>query len=291
MQQFHSRAVLADGHSECATIGRARHLDSWLMDAATCREVFAHGTPDGGLGLVEGAFEPGSGRTPLRSECLTPRDSVWPASTTDACARLETLCRWLDLPRLVVLDAALLNVCHLPSLPADTNGLLLIGLENVTAAARLETQLSALWGVPVLGWLDRAAMSKYSSGIRNSGSIEAAYWQAMLADSLERSLKIDALIRLTTARRWPDVLLRLFRQRTIDRSPCIAIAHDEVFDGYFQETLDLLELHGARLEVFSPLRDEALPAGTDVVYIGGGGVEQHAAALAENTCMTLALRE
>ena len=45
------------------------------------------------------------------------------------------------------------------------------------------------------------------------------------------------------------------------------------------------------MKVFSPLRDECLPADTDIVYLGCGSPHEHAAALAENHCMLMALKE
>jgi cobyrinic acid a,c-diamide synthase len=52
----------------------------------------------------------------------------------------------------------------------------------------------------------------------------------------------------------------------------------------------LLELRGASVVGFSPLRDENLPPQSDVVYFGCGHPERYAAALSENHCMFAALR-
>src|SRR4029077_935542 len=71
----------------------------------------------------------------------------------------------------------------------------------------------------------------------------------------------------------------------------VAVAYDEAFNCYFPDTLDMLELRGATVRVFSPLRDECLPADTDIVYLGCGSTHEHAAALAGNHCMLLALKE
>ncbi len=45
---------------------------------------------------------------------------------------------------------------------------------------------------------------------------------------------------------------------------------DDAFHCYFPDTLDLLELRGATVCDFSPLRDERLPVDTDIVYFGCG---------------------
>ncbi len=71
----------------------------------------------------------------------------------------------------------------------------------------------------------------------------------------------------------------------------VAVAFDEAFRCYFADALELLETSGATVIDFSPLRDETLPADADLVYLGCGHPERHAAALAENHCMRLALRE
>src|SRR5690606_21378146 len=71
----------------------------------------------------------------------------------------------------------------------------------------------------------------------------------------------------------------------------VAVAYDEAFRCYFPDTLDLLEHLGATVVDFSPLRDEALPLGTDIVYFGCGHPERYAEALASNHCMMLAIRE
>jgi cobyrinic acid a,c-diamide synthase len=70
----------------------------------------------------------------------------------------------------------------------------------------------------------------------------------------------------------------------------VAIAYDEAFNCYFQDTLDVLERRGASMVDFSPLRDENLPPETDLVYLGCGHPERYATALSENHCMKAALR-
>ena len=66
--------------------------------------------------------------------------------------------------------------------------------------------------------------------------------------------------------------------------------YDEAFFGYFPSTLDQLELLGAQVVDFSPLRDESLPPETEIVYLGCGRPEAFAQALSENHCMKSALR-
>jgi len=59
----------------------------------------------------------------------------------------------------------------------------------------------------------------------------------------------------------------------------IAIARDAAFVFLYPANLDTLRALGAELSFFSPLADEAVPAGADAVYLPGGYPELHGAAL------------
>jgi cobyrinic acid a,c-diamide synthase len=194
------------------------------------------------------------------------------------------------LPRLAIVDARLLGECRLPERPENVEGLLLDRVTDVAEGCRLETLFESLWNLPVLGWLGalpglRAiidGMSPYSQP--SLGLCHALGNQFSQHGQLERIYRIAGQ--------------RPFRAR---QAPCgarhqpsatvrVAIAYDDCFHGYFPDTLDLLELNGAAVCDFSPLRDERLPPGTDVVYIGCGHPESFADELADNDCMTLALK-
>ncbi|MCG8530544.1 MAG: cobyrinate a,c-diamide synthase [Desulfovibrionales bacterium] len=69
----------------------------------------------------------------------------------------------------------------------------------------------------------------------------------------------------------------------------IAVARDEAFCFCYQENLRLLEASGAKLSFFSPLRDTALPEGTDGVYLPGGYPELYAERLSSNVAMRTAI--
>ena len=71
----------------------------------------------------------------------------------------------------------------------------------------------------------------------------------------------------------------------------MAYAQDEAFGRYFPDTMEALEALGANLIEFSPLRDEQLPDGVDLVMIGCGLPDPHADLLASNVSMVSALRQ
>ena len=242
------------------------------MSPERCREIFVRVARQADLALVEGAF-----------------DSA--ISGEHVGGRLETLCRWLNLPRLVVLDAFGMGQRELPERPQQVDGLLLDRVADGYNLAELSTDLEALWGVPVLGALEelprlRCRLEAVPAGVRPSPRV-----CDQLADHFTRHWQPELLWKLALGREFPAGLTTTapsadpaFTKLTV------AIAYDEAFHCYFQDTVDGLELQGASIVDFSPLRDESLPPGTDVVCLGCGHPERYAAALSENHCMKAALR-
>jgi cobyrinic acid a,c-diamide synthase len=66
------------------------------------------------------------------------------------------------------------------------------------------------------------------------------------------------------------------------RSKRVAVARDAAFCFYYPENLELLAESGGEIVPFSPLADAELPSKTEVLYLGGGYPELHAATLAGN---------
>jgi len=70
----------------------------------------------------------------------------------------------------------------------------------------------------------------------------------------------------------------------------IGVARDEAFGFYYQDTIDALQIAGAELVTFSPLRDEGLPDRIGGLYLGGGFPEEHLDALEANVPLRDAIR-
>ena len=70
----------------------------------------------------------------------------------------------------------------------------------------------------------------------------------------------------------------------------IAIARDAAYGFIYPANLDTLQALGAELAFFSPLAGDALPAGSDAVWLPGGYPELHGETLAANTTFWVNLR-
>ena len=70
----------------------------------------------------------------------------------------------------------------------------------------------------------------------------------------------------------------------------VAVARDEAFSFYYRYNLELLEERGMEIEYFSPLANEAVPEGTEFIYIGGGYPENFVELLSKNTRTMESLR-
>lgn len=265
MQLFHAQAGLVETDPRTGNWGRpVRYLDSWLMRPEICRESFVHGSDDCDVSIVVGRFDT---RDALRG------------------GTLEELCDWLDLPRLVVIDASQLSLCQLPERPSGVVGLLL-DRAAPQDVADLQTRLESLWGVPVLGTLPEMVASQ--SGLVDDASAECG--RGIFGNCLQGSICVSQIMRLAARRDLPIPPRQLFFPGKKLAGLVVAVAYDEAFPCYFPSVLDLFELQGATVQDFSPLRDESLPRGTDWVYIGGGALDRYANQLAKNHCLTVALR-
>ena len=274
VQGFLSQASFVAFHGAATASGLSpRHLDSWLMSPETCRWLFAQGASCCDLAVVQGSFVP-------------PR-----AGEDGQGGSLETLCQWLDLPRIVSLDVSAAGGRGLPR-PARVDALLLDGVEDAQDLARLSDELESCWEVPVLGGLEalpelRAEVAAVPKGTRPPRELCQRLGSQML-----RHMQPQRVMQLASQRKLPWASEPPFDTPwDASSSPLVvALAYDKAINCYFPDTLDLLESRGATVVDFSPLRDERLPPDTDIVYLGCGHPEYHAAELSQNHCMKLALR-
>ncbi|MHB0960660.1 MAG: hypothetical protein ACYC6N_10615 [Pirellulaceae bacterium] len=267
VQAFSSQSRFESRDASVPITGEGRrHLDSWLMQPDICSQLFYNATRFADIGLVEGQYDSLAG----------PRTSG---------GSLNTLCEWLNLPKLAVVNAANLDPCRAPELPQDVAGILLDNVANLEALCRLQTEMEALYGVPLLGWLGRIDhLRSVVTHFSGYGNPTTELCQA-LGDELWAGLRLEKLLQIASRSTFVPVGDDLFRLPAFARPLNIAVAYDEAFSCYFPDTLDVLESQGANVSVFSPLRSERLPRHTDVVYFGCGQPEDFVNELASNFCL------
>ena len=270
-QCFASQACLPGQWTSKVVAGLpARFLDSWLMSREFCREMMIRCSSSADLAAVVGPF------TPTRQEEVSG-------------GSLNELCEWLELPRLAVVDGALIDRQGLPNRP-DADAVILDLASCRRSLPGMITDIETLWNLPVVGALGsvteaRQEVAKLAPGSeisedlckRLSSDFQHHWRPKQFAQIIAGGTPLEGCL--------PEAIHDLPSSR-----PTVAVAYDEAFFGYFPTTLDQLELLGAQVVDFSPLRDENLPPGTDIVYLGCGRPEAFARALSDNHCMKSALR-
>lgn len=150
-------------------------------------------------------------------------------------------------------------------------------------------------GIPVLGVIPRLPAVVVPS--RHLGLIPVAErrpeaYEAVeaLASMVEEHVDVSALIDV--ARKAPeldvdpwDPVVAVQDQAGVGRGVRVAVAAGAAFSFGYAETSELLTAAGAEVVTFDPLHDDALPAGTHGVVIGGGFPEVHAKELSANRSM------
>jgi len=270
---FHDSCSFAVRDPSPVVLGRpGRHLDSWAMTRSDALCAIARATTERETALVAGAF-----------------DSARAAGAGTPASSLDKLAAWLDLPRVAVVDVAQLASRGIAGIP-QCDALLLDRVADARAAAYWQTTLEALWKTPVLGWLEEAATLRAACAAIAPGEQPSRDLCLALAQRLLPTLRIERLRAL--ARRVPPLPVENDAWLTVsgNRRFRLAVAYDNVYAGYYPETLDLLEAAGADICDFSPQRSEAIPDEADIVYFGCGHPETQPEALARNHCLMQSLR-
>ena len=205
----------------------------------------------------------------------------------------------LDAPVILVVDgrgqslSALATVAGFLRFRADSRirGVLFNRMsEGVYSALKPEVEKL---GVQPLGFVPKAPELMIESrhlGLVTPGEIEDLGQKLdALAALLERTVDMEGLLALAgsaPALEAPPAppIPPLPRTR-------IAVARDQAFCFLYRDNLDLLADYGAELIFFSPLHDDALPAGAQGLILPGGYPELHAQVLSENESMRRSVRE
>ncbi len=141
-------------------------------------------------------------------------------------------------------------------------------------------------GLPALGYMPELPACSLAS--RHLGLVTAGEVSGLsqiingLADAAASSLDVAAILKAAHTARpvsYEDVPVR------VAGSVRLAVARDEAFCFYYEDSLRVLERAGAEIVPFSPIHDTALPAACGGLYLGGGYPELYARILSRNEAM------
>ena len=278
VQHFRTRACIMSKEAVGQVTGMpGRHLDAWLMPPEVSRGLFARAGTSAELSVIEGTLG-----DPINCSSAT---------LCEHPGELRPIAEALGLPILAVVscrggDA---DSFHLPAIPDGADAILLDEVPDASALPRLGRLIELTTGLPVIGAVEampgvRAALQKQAPDRKLPEDLIAALARGFLPYT-----DLPALGELARSRPLPEAESRCAPIGRGRRPFRVAYAQDEAFGGYFPDTLEALEALGAELVEFSPLRDEALPDGVNLVMIGCGLPDLHIDVLAANHSMLAAL--
>ena len=272
------------GYHTAATGRVSRNLDTWMVPPEEVNAIFARGQEGADLSVIEGV--------------MGFYDGYEGRSDRGSSAEVAKL---LSAPVILVIDVGKM---------VRSAGAIALGFQQFDPAVRIAGVIANRVGSEAhAGWVSDAVES---AGIAVLGCIPRSERLHVperhlgLHTAHERDNRTAPFLEQAKAAIKSHV--DLDRVRTIAQSapalnltaplplPAksggvrIAVARDDAFCFYYEDNFDLLRAAGAEIVFFSPLQDEALPAGSAGLYLGGGYPELYAAQLSANTRLLAAIR-
>jgi len=283
------------GHHTLLCGRTSRNLDTWMLSDAAVRATFEYAARDADVAVIEGVMGLFDGRGP-----------------TDRRGSTAAVAQLLDVPVVLVIDAEGQGA----SAAAVVRGFAefdptvrVVGVicnrvagprhyEYLTPAIRAHTKATPL------GWLPRDPaweVPERHLGLTTVDDLGASRRWDRAGAALAQTVDVDALLELCKASGGREPPEESADARAVSsggsRPPLantlaktVAVARDAAFCFYYPENVELLAEAGGVITPFSPLADSALPDSTEVLYLGGGYPELHAARLAANGSMRESIR-
>ncbi len=272
------------GYLTQAAGSACRNLDSWMTLPETVKDLFSRNSSPLSIAIIEGVMGLYDGYEGLSEQ----------GSTAEVSKLLRS-------PVVLILDAnnmarsSAAVVLGYKAFDAHVNlaGVIINRVSNPRHYKIVKDAIKQT-NIPVLGYLSQNTQIAFEE--QRLGLVPAIETRSQekidnLAEMAEKTLDIEAIINIShTAPSLEVSSPVIFSKRAIKKNVRIAVAKDKAFNFYYQENLELLEVHGAQIVNFSPLKDKELPAGSTGLYIGGGFPEVYAKELALNERMKADIR-
>jgi cobyrinic acid a,c-diamide synthase len=264
-----------------------RNIDAFLSGPEMIGPLFAHGAKGADVAVVEGVMGLFDGK-----------------SGAGELASTAHIAKLLDAPVMLVVDAGAMArsvAAMVQGYSTFDSGLKVSGvvLNRVGSRAHekmLRDVLKPLH-IPVLGVMHRRHEIRMPD--RHLGLVPVAERRAEARRSLDAlgtvissSINLDEVLKLARSAEPLNVepWRAEFEGVNLPDSIRVAVAAGPSFSFLYRENLELMEAAGAEVVTFDPTTDERLPAGTDVLYLGGGFPETYAEVLSANVAMRESVR-
>ena len=263
---FHSRIIGA----------KSANLDLHFFSENTLRYLLMKNARDRDVSIIEGVmgFYDGMGLTTTRASSyevakITASPVILVVGAKGASLSvLATIQGFLTLYPENNIKGVILNQCT-----AMTYGAL---------AKAIEESL----GIRAFGYLPK--MTDCALESRHLGLVTAAEVENLreklqiMAQQAEKTIDLDGMLALAAeAEAVSCEPVEIPRQEPVR----IAVARDNAFCFYYEDSLEAIKEMGGELVVFSPLKDERLPQNIHGLYLGGGYPELYAEKLSQNQSM------
>jgi len=262
----------------------SRNLDVWMLGEETTRALYAKNAEDADISVVEGV--------------MGLYDGLGTEKDMGSTAHLSKV---LNAPVILVVDgggmsasaAAIVTGYVKYDESVQIAGVILNNMHGERHYELLKEAIERDTGVSCVGYLNKNSSISLKS--RHLGLIPSFEVEALseklneVADMVTETVDLDKILEIAgQAKTLTPITLDI--KPVIFSETVIAVAKDNAFNFYYQDSLDLLEAYGAKLVYFSPMHDKELPENTSGIILGGGFPEVFGKTLEDNFEMRNAIK-
>jgi len=256
--------------------GRQSHnLDGWMMGKGPAKEVYARGSKDAGVSVIEGVMGlyDGIGAKGLQGSTaeaaeLTGAPVILVVDARSMAGSVAALVRGFET--------------HMDSIRVAGVILNRVGSERheklLREAVKRSCKARVIGAIPRTDGID--IPSRHLGLTTDVPGILTKKFLNTLTGLIDAHVDMDALLKIASRARKPDAAVK--EMKNPKPKARLAVAMDEAFCFYYQYNLDLLAKNGLEIVPFSPLKDGGLPDNISGIYIGGGYPEMYARGLGMN---------